>query len=54
MPNHIHLVWELMEPNEKESPHASFMKFTWHQFQFEMKNENSEYQWLGYIEFVCA
>ena len=26
MPNHIHLVWELLEKNGKEMPHASFNK----------------------------
>lgn len=32
MPNHIHLIWELLSKNGKEMPHASFMKFTSHQF----------------------
>lgn len=32
MPNHIHLIWELNEMNGKEMPHASFNKFTSHQF----------------------
>ena len=32
MPNHIHLVWTLLEKNGKEMPHASFMKFTGHKF----------------------
>ncbi|WPP49850.1 transposase [Catalinimonas niigatensis] len=31
MPNHIHLVWELLAMNGRESPHASFMKYTSHQ-----------------------
>jgi REP element-mobilizing transposase RayT len=28
MPNHLHVVWEMREPNGKEMPHASFNKFT--------------------------
>lgn len=32
MPNHIHVVWEMKEKNGKEMPHASFNKFTAHQF----------------------
>ena len=32
MPNHIHLIWELLEENGKELPHASFLKFTSHTF----------------------
>ncbi|EAY27249.1 hypothetical protein M23134_06559 [Microscilla marina ATCC 23134] len=32
MPNHIHLIWEMLEKNGKEMPHASFMKYTAHQF----------------------
>ncbi|MDF9796094.1 putative transposase [Catalinimonas alkaloidigena] len=33
MPNHIHLIWELLKMNGKELPHASFMKFTSHQIR---------------------
>src|SRR5687767_14734530 len=33
MPNHFHLIWELLKPNGKESPVASLMKFTAHQFE---------------------
>lgn len=32
MPNHLHVVWEMLEKNGKEMPHASFNKFTSHQF----------------------
>ena len=31
MPNHIHLIWELLTMNGKEMPHASFMKYTSHE-----------------------
>jgi len=32
MPNHIHLIWENISMNGKETPHASLMKYTAHQF----------------------
>lgn len=32
MPNHLHVLWEMKELNGKEMPHASFNKFTSHQF----------------------
>lgn len=37
MPNHIHLLWEMLEMNGKELPHASFMKFTAHEIQKELR-----------------
>ncbi|MCX6352783.1 MAG: transposase [Bacteroidetes bacterium] len=30
MPNHIHLIWELLKPNGKEKPNGSFNKETAH------------------------
>jgi putative transposase len=33
MPNHIHLIWELLIMNGKEKPNASLMKFTAHKIQ---------------------
>lgn len=33
MPNHIHLIWQLLKQNGKESPAASLMKVTAHQFE---------------------
>lgn len=33
MPNHIHLIWNILQINGKESPVASFTKFTAHQFR---------------------
>ena len=33
MPNHIHIIWRINEMNGKEMPHASFLKFTAHQFK---------------------
>jgi putative transposase len=37
MPNHLHIVWEMREPNGKEMPHASFNKFTSHQFLTDLR-----------------
>src|ERR1039457_4923689 len=28
MPNHLHIIWEMLKMNGKEMPHASFNKFT--------------------------
>lgn len=33
MPNHIHLIWNILKMNGKESPAGSFAKFTAHQFR---------------------
>ncbi len=43
MPNHIHIIWELKALNGKEMPHASFMKFTGHQFLEELRKSNSDF-----------
>ncbi len=40
MPNHIHLIWELLEMNGKENPCASFLKYTAHQMQKNLKMMN--------------
>lgn len=32
MPNHLHILWEMLEKNGKEMPHASFNKWTSSQF----------------------
>ena len=37
MPNHIHLIWKLLEKNGKEMPHASFNKFTAHEIIEDLK-----------------
>jgi len=37
MPNHLHLVWQMVEANGKEMPHASFNKFTSHQIFQDLK-----------------
>ncbi|SDE07681.1 hypothetical protein SAMN04488024_11190 [Pedobacter soli] len=33
MPNHIHVIWNMLKINGKESPAASFTKFTAHEFK---------------------
>ncbi len=33
MPNHIHLLWEILSTNGKELPNASFTKFTAHMME---------------------
>lgn len=40
MPNHIHLIWELLSFNGKEKPNASFMKFTAHCFRKKLLQTN--------------
>lgn len=41
MPNHIHVIWEMLEVNGKEMPHASFNKFTSHLIVKDLKSNNS-------------
>ena len=40
MPNHIHLIWEMLQMNKKETPVASFMKFTAHQFLEKLRSKD--------------
>ncbi len=42
MPNHIHVIWEILQLNGKELPHASFMKFTSHQLLTDLKQFHAE------------
>ena len=39
MPNHIHLIWRTNEPNGKESPQGSFLKYTAHEFKKMLRRE---------------
>ena len=39
MPNHIHLILRINEPNGKESPQGSFLKYTAHVFKEMLKAE---------------
>ena len=41
MPNHIHLIWKLLEPNGRESPKASFLKYTAHEFKKMIRDDAS-------------
>ena len=41
MPNHLHVVWEMLAMNGKETPYASFNKFTAHQFLEKLRSFNS-------------
>ena len=41
MPKHLHFIWRINEPNGKESPHGSFLKFTAHQFQKMLRKEGT-------------
>jgi putative transposase len=40
MPNHIHLVWQCLQPNGRESPVASLMKYTAHCFEQHIRGVN--------------
>lgn len=40
MPNHIHLLWEMTGMNGKETPYASFQKYTAHSIQADLKISN--------------
>ena len=41
MPNHIHVLWEMLNINGKEMPYASFNKFTSHQFLSHLRKNPS-------------
>jgi len=40
MPNHLHVIWELKEPNGREMPHASFNKYTSHMILKDLKRHH--------------
>lgn len=42
MHNHLHLLWEMLEMNGKEMPHASFQKFTAQKIQKDLKRQHPE------------
>jgi len=50
MPNHIHLVWELLEKNGKEMPHASFDKKTAHEILKDLKLYHSQLLFLFRVD----
>jgi putative transposase len=41
MPNHLHLIWRVNEPNGKESPQGSFLKYTAHTFKKMLRKEGA-------------
>ena len=63
MPNHLHVIWELKEPNGKEMPHASFNKFTSHKILSILKScdallmmkfkVNEQERWLFQTLCLC-
>jgi REP element-mobilizing transposase RayT len=48
MPNHIHLIWEMLAKNGNEMPHASLMKYTSHQFLKDLRENHPKV--LPYFE----
>jgi putative transposase len=42
MPNHLHLIWNILADNGKESPAGSFAKYTAHRFRKYLMNEKPE------------
>jgi putative transposase len=48
MPNHLHFVWELLEKNGNEMPHASFNKKTAHLITKDLKTNHTAV--LAYFE----
>lgn len=42
MPNHVHIIWELLAINNKELPDSSFTKFTAHVFKKDLKQYHPE------------
>lgn len=41
MPNHLHILWEMIEMNGKEMAYASFNKFTSHQFLESLRSKKT-------------
>lgn len=52
MPNHVHIIWEMIEMNGKEKPYASFLKFTSHQFQKKIKAMNTDTYLIYNVEEI--
>ena len=40
MPNHLHMIWELLGKNGNELPNASFTKFTSHEIKIDLENNH--------------
>jgi len=41
MPTHVHLIWEQLQKNGKETPQGSFLKYTAHEFLKTLKQNNT-------------
>ena len=52
MPNHMHVIWEMKEPNGKEMGHASFNKFTSHMILKDLRINHPDV--LPYFKVVDA
>lgn len=52
MPNHVHIIWEMIEMNGKEKPYASFLKHTSHQFQKKINEMNVETYFTYNVEEI--
>ncbi|HVD97654.1 MAG TPA: hypothetical protein VNB90_05565 [Cytophagaceae bacterium] len=50
MPNHMHLIWELLKMNGNEKPHASLMKFTAHTIQDDLRKNHPKVLELFQVE----
>jgi len=42
MPNHIHVLWEQLKMNDKETPKESFEKYTDHVFLKQLKKDGEK------------
>jgi REP element-mobilizing transposase RayT len=45
MPTHVHLIWQLNKLNGRESPKASFLKFTAHKLLKQLQKERMDHQY---------
>ena len=45
MPTHLHIIWQILGSNNKESPQTTFLKFTAHAFLKNIKDKKK--QWLS-------
>ncbi|MES2734215.1 MAG: transposase [Bacteroidota bacterium] len=49
MPNHIHVLWEMLEMNGREMPYASFQKYTAHFLQTDLRSHHPTILDLFYV-----
>jgi putative transposase len=43
MPNHLHIIWKQNKLNGKETPQASFLKYTGHEFLKKLKTKSKSF-----------